>query len=75
MKAATFSHCPVSLILEGIKLLPPKCFEGKHSGESIKEFLAALVIYFHLLGLKNDYTRALFAKMHLTKLAKTWYDV
>ena len=53
----------------------PECFESKHDGESIKEFIAALETYFHLIGLKNDNTRALFSKMHLTKLARTWYDV
>ena len=62
-------------MLEGIKLLPPECFKGKHDGESIKKFIAALKIYFHLVGLKNDNIRALFAKKHLVKLAKIWYDV
>ena len=75
MKAATPSCHPVGLMPEGIKLSPPECFEGKHDSESIKEFIAALEIYFHLVGLKNDNTRALFAKMRLTKLARTWYDV
>ena len=74
MRAATPSHCPVGLMPEGIKLLPPECFEGDHDGESVKEFIAALETYFHLVGLKNDNTRALFAKTHLTKLARTWYD-
>ena len=75
MRAATPSHHPVGLMPEGIKLLPPECFEGDHDGESVKEFIAALETYFHLVGLKNDNTRALFAKMHLTKPEKTWYDV
>ena len=74
MRAATPSHRPVGLIPEGIKLLPPECFEDKHDRESIKEFIAALETYFHLVGLKNDNTRALFSKMHLTKLSRTWYD-
>ena len=75
MKAATPSFHSVDLMPKGVKLLPPECFESKHDNESIKEFLAALEIYFHLFGLKNDNTRALFAKMHLTKLTKTWYDM
>ena len=60
---------------EGIKLLPPECFEGKHDGESVKEFIATLEIYFYLVGLKNDNTRALFSKICLTKLVKTWYNI
>ena len=75
MRAAAPSCCPVGLMPEGIKLLPPECFEGNYDGKSVKEFIAALETYFHLVGLKNDNTRALFAKMHLTKLARTWYDV
>ena len=75
MRAATASCRPVGLMLEGIKLLPPECFEGEHNGESIKEFIAALETYFHLVGLKNDNSRALFAKTCLTKLARIWYDV
>ena len=71
MRAATPSRRPVGLMLEGIKLLPPECFEGEHDGESIKEFIAALEIYFHFVGLKNDKTRALFVKTCLTKLART----
>ena len=70
----TSSHCPADLIPEAIKLSPLKCFEGEHDGESVKEFIAALETYFHLDGLKNNNTRALFAKTHLTKLARTWYD-
>ena len=73
MKAVTPSHHPVKLIPEGIKLLPPKCFEGEHDGKSVKEFIAALKKYFHLVRLKNDNTRALFSKMHLTKLAVKCY--
>ena len=75
MRAAKSSRHPVGLMLEGIKLLPPECFEGDHNGESVKEFIAALDTYFHLVVLKIDNTRALFAKTHLTKLARTWYDV
>ena len=75
MRAVTPSHCPVGLMPEGINLLPPKCFEGEHDGQSVKRIIAALDIYFHLIGLKNDNTRALFAKMHLTKLARIWYDL
>ena len=74
MRSATPSCCPVGLMPEGIKLSPPECFEGEHDGESVKEFIAALETYFHLVGLKNDNTRALFAKIRLTKLARTWYD-
>ena len=74
MRAATPSRCPVGLMPEGIKLLPPECFKGDHNGESVREFIAALEIYFHLVGLKNDNTRALFAKTCLIKLARTWYD-
>ena len=37
---------------EGIKLSPLECFEVGHDGESVKEFIAALEIYFILLGLK-----------------------
>ena len=75
MRAATPSRHPVGLMPEGIKLSPPECFEGDHDGESVKEFIAALEIYFHLVGLKNDNTRALFAKTCLMMLARTWYDV
>ena len=32
MRAVTPSHCPVGLMPEGIKLLPPECFEGEHDG-------------------------------------------
>ena len=74
MRAATPSRLPVGLMPEGIKLSPPECFEGKHDGESVKELIAALETYFHLVGLKNDNTRALFSKIRLMKLAKTWYD-
>ena len=75
MRAVTPSCCPVGLMPEGIKLSPPDYFEGKHDGGSVKEFIAALKIYFYLLGLENDNTRALFAKTCLTKLARIWYDV
>ena len=75
MRAAIPSYHPVGLMPEGIKLSPPECFEGEHNTESVKEFIEALKIYFHLVGLKNDNTRALVAKKHLTKLARTWYDV
>ena len=61
-------------MLEGIKLLPPECFKGKHNGESVKESIVVLKTYFHIVGFKNDNTRALFAKTRLTKLARTWYD-
>ena len=61
-------------MLEGIKLLPPECFEGEHDGESVKEFIAALETYFHLVGLINNNTRVLFSKMHLTKLTRIWYN-
>ena len=74
MRAVTPSCCPVGLMLEGIKLLLPERFEGEHDSESVKEFIAELETYFHLVALKNDNTRALFSKMHLTKLARTWYD-
>ena len=74
MRAVTPSHCPVGLMLEGIKLSPPECFEGEHDSESVKEFIAALETYFHLFGLKDDNTRALFTKTCLTKLARTWYN-
>ena len=74
MRTATPSRCLVGLMLEGIKLSPRKRFEGNNNGESVKEFIAALEIYFHLVGLKNDNTRPLFAKTHLTKLAKIWYN-
>ena len=74
MRVVTPSRHPVSLMLEGIKLSPPECFEGKHNRKSVKEFIAALEIYFHLVGLKFNNTRVLFAKTHLTKLVKTWYD-
>ena len=74
MKAVTPSHHPIGLMPEIIKLSPTKCFEGEHYGESIKEFIAKLEIYFHLFGFKNDNTRALFAKTHLTKLARAWYN-
>ena len=74
MRAVTPSCRPVGLMPEGIKLLPPECFEGKHNGESIKEFIAVLKTCFHLVGLKNDNTRALFAKTCLTKLARIWCD-
>ena len=53
MRAATPSHRPVGLMPEGIKLSPPKCFEGEHNGESVEEFIPALEIYFHLVGLKK----------------------
>ena len=46
MRAATPSHHPLGLMLEGIKLLPPECFEGKHDVEFVKELIAALEIYF-----------------------------
>ena len=49
-------------MVEVKKLSPHECFEGKHDGESVKEFIAALETYFHLVVLKNDNTRALFAK-------------
>ena len=62
-------------MLEGIKLSPPEYFEVEHDGESIKEFIAALAMYFYLFELKIDNTRALFSKLHLTKLTRTWYDV
>ena len=75
MRAATPSRHPVGLILEGIKLLPPECFEGKHDVESVKIFIAALETCFHLVGLKNDNIRALFAKTCLKKLARIWYNV
>ena len=75
MRAATPSHYSVDLMPEGINLLLPECFEGKHNDESVKEFIAALETYFHLIGLRNDNTRALFAKIHLTKLARIWYDI
>ena len=52
MRSATPSHCPVGLMPEGIKLLPPECFEGDHDGESVKEFISALETYFYLVGLK-----------------------
>ena len=48
MKAATPSRHPVGLMPEGIKLSPTEFFEGKHDGESIKELIAALEMYFHL---------------------------
>ena len=70
----THSSHPVGLMPEGIKLSPPECFEGKHNRESVKEFIAALDIDFYLIGLKNDNTRELFSKIHLTKLARTWYN-
>ena len=69
------SCLPVGLMLEGIKLLPPECFEGEHDSKSVKECIAALETYFYLVGLKNDNTRVLFAKTHLTKLERTWYDM
>ena len=75
MRAVTPSHSPVGVIPKAIKLLPPECFKGEHDDESVKESIAVLETYFHLVGLKNDDTRALFAKMHLTKLARTWYDI
>ena len=75
MKAVTPYHCPVGLMPEGIKLSPPEYFKGEHDGDSLKELIAALETYFYLIRLKNDNTRALFAKMHLTKLARTWYDM
>ena len=59
---------------EGIKLSPPEFFEDEHDGESIKEFIGALGIYFYFVGLKNDTTRVLLAKTCLTKLARIWYD-
>ena len=71
MRVGTPSCHPVGLMPEVIKLSPPGCFEGKHDSESIQEFIAALEIYFHLIGLKKDNTRALFAKTHLIKLART----
>ena len=49
MTAATPSHHPVGLISEGIKLSSLECFEGEHDGESVKELIAALDIYFHLV--------------------------
>ena len=58
-------------MLEEMKLVPPELFKGKHNGNSFKEFIAALEIYIHLVGLKHDNTRVLFAKKHLTKLIKT----
>ena len=60
---------------EGINLLPPKYFEGENDEESVKKFIAALETYFHLVGLKNDNTGALFAKTHLTKLTRIWCNV
>ena len=75
MRAVTPSHHPVGLMLERIKLSPPECFEGNHDGESVKEFIAALETHFHLVGLKNDNTRALFVKTYLMKLARIWYDM
>ena len=75
MRAVTPSHYMVGLMLEGIKLLPPECFKGEHDGESTRELIAALETYFHLFGLKNDNTRALFAKTHLTKLERIWYNI
>ena len=70
MKAATTSCRPVGLMPEGIKLLPPECFEDEHDGKSVKELLASLKTYFHLFLLKNNNIRASFAKTHLTKLAR-----
>ena len=75
MKAATPSCHPVGLMLEKIKLSPSEYSKGRHDGKSIKKFIAVLEIYFSIVGLNNDNSRALFAKAYLTKLAKTWYDV
>ena len=74
MRAATPSRRLVGLMAEGVKLSPPECFEGDYDGESVKEFIVVLETYFYLVGLKNDNTRALFAKTHLMKLARIWYD-
>ena len=38
MRAATPSHRPEGLMPEGIKLLPPECFEVEHDGESTKVY-------------------------------------
>ena len=70
----TPSHHPVGLIPEGIKLSEAESFEGENDSESVNKFVAILEIYFYLVRLKNDNTRALFAKNLLTKLARTWYD-
>ena len=75
MRAVIPSCSPVGLMIERIKLSPPECFEGEDDGESVKEYIAALKIYFHLIGLKNDNTRALFSKTHLTKLERIWYNI
>ena len=70
----TLSHHPVGLMPKGINLFPPECFEAKYDGKSVKEFLVALKTYFQSVGLKSDNTRVLFAKTHLTKLERIWYD-
>ena len=44
------SYHSVGFIPERIKLLPFEFFEIKHDGESIKELIAAIEMYFHLIG-------------------------
>ena len=53
----------------------PAAFNGATDGDSVKNFVDSLEVYFELVDLKSEKQRARFASVLLTGKARTWYAV
>ena len=49
------------LVPSGVKIEQPTVFAGTHNGTDVKNFINACNVYFSLVDLIDDNTRALFA--------------
>ena len=49
------------LVPSGVKIKQPTVFAGTHNGTDVKNFINACNVYFNLVGIADDNTRALFA--------------